>query len=37
VAVGAAGSLEEMGEAREAYRLIDPDGLPLEAAAAHFP
>jgi len=36
VAVGRGGCLEETGEAREPYRLIDPGGMPVEAAAAYF-
>jgi hypothetical protein len=36
VAVGRGGCLEETGEACEPYRLIDPGGMPVEAAAAYF-
>ena len=36
VVVGAGGCLEETGEACEPYRLIDPGGMPVEAAAAYF-
>jgi site-specific recombinase XerD len=36
VAVARAGALRETGEAGEPYQLIDPAGMPAEAAAAYF-
>jgi integrase len=36
VVVDPVGLLEETGEAREPYRLLDPGGMPVEAAAAYF-
>ena len=36
VVVDPVGFLEETGEAREPYRLLDPGGMPVEGAAAYF-